>query len=152
MDHGVPPRGGRPLLVLYFLPLPEQGDDRGHEPMFAAGAFGLWWPELLAPAVHVHRRPPHQSGAGVEVHVLPGQPQHLRDPPALQEQQRHGGPEAVVPGGGQPRPGLVPVEGHPVRVGGPQRLDRPDRVPDQRAHLHRLVHHQGERLAMVPHG
>src|SRR4029450_7831080 len=117
MGHGVPPRGGRPLLVLYFLPLPEQGDDRGHEPVFAAGAFG----SLVARAAGPGRpRTPTPAAPERCRRRSPRPPRPAPAPPrpaSLAGTAAPRRPEAVVPGGGQQRPGLVPVEGHPVRVG-----------------------------------
>ena len=91
-------------------------------------------------------------GAGVEVEVVPRQPEHLGDAPSLKERERHGRAESVVLHGGQQRPSLVPLQCHTARLPDPDWLDGAYGVAHQRAHLHGLVDDLGERLAMVPHG
>src|SRR5262245_54759362 len=102
-----PPGRRLPLLVLHLPGAPEQRDDRRHQPMLTLGALGLRRPELLAPTIHVDRRPQHERGPRVEVDVLPCQAQHLGYPPTLEEQQCHGRTEAMIPCGGEQRPDLV---------------------------------------------
>jgi hypothetical protein len=89
--------------------------------------------------------------AKVEVDVLPRQAEHLRDSPALQEQQRNRSPKPMLSDRHEQGPRLVPIERHATRVGDPKRLHRPHGVPHERAHLHRLVDHLGQRLSMMAH-
>jgi hypothetical protein len=114
-------------------------------------AGGLGRPELLPAPVDVHRRPAELRGPGIEVQILPGEPEHLGHPPPLEEQQPHRGAEPMIPHRPQQGPRLVPVEGPAVRLTDPQRLDRPHRVADERTDLHGLVHDLGEHLAVMAH-
>jgi hypothetical protein len=145
------PFRSRSTLVGLGLAAPAQKLDHGrHEPVLTTRAISLGRPELLAPPVDVDGRPADVSRAGIEVEVLPCDAEHFGDAPALQEQQRHRGAEAVVRHGREQRPRLIAVEREARRIGDPQRLDGPYRVPDERAHLHGLVDHLGQGLAMMP--
>ena len=48
-------------------------------------------------------------------------------------------------------PGRALVERDALRLTDPDRLHLPHRVPDERTHLHRLVHHLCQRLAVMTH-
>jgi hypothetical protein len=50
------------------------------------------------------------GGPGVEVEVLPSEPEHLGHPPTLYEQQPHRRTQPVVSHRCQQRPGLGPIE------------------------------------------
>jgi hypothetical protein len=76
------------------------------------GPFGLGRPELLAPPVDVHRRPPDLGGAGGQVQVLARQADDFGHAPPLQEQQCDSGAQAVVLSHGEEGGQLVAFERH----------------------------------------
>ena len=87
--------GSHPFLPLGVPSAAEQlHHDRG-EVVPSDGAVGLGWAEHHAHPVGVGARSANVRDAGLEVEIPPGEPEDLGYSPALDEQQRHRGPEPI---------------------------------------------------------